>query len=155
MKTLIGKLLVVCFIMLLCSGRLTAGTIRGCTGVRCKLCKMGTLDTDPISKNYLRNEDFVTQLNFNCGSSNIVYMISCKEEGCDFQYIGKTKQTLRARMNGHRSSLRSKKGCPVLINHFTKIHTPSCLKVKPLDINTSKETEMNMVKKFGTLYLYG
>ena len=149
------RLLVVSLIMLLRSGRTIAGTIRSCTGTKCMLCKTGMLDTDPVTRNYLRNEDFTTQLNFNCESSNIVYVISCKEEGCDFQYIGKTKQTLRARMNGHRSSLRTKKGCPVFIKHFTTTHSPKSLKVKPLDVNTSKDLEMNMIKKFGTLYPYG
>ena len=122
------------------------------SGAALGLCKTGMLDTDPVTRNYLRNEDFTSQLNFNCESSNIVYVISCKEEGCDFQYIGKTKQTLRARMNGHRSSLRTKKGCPVLIKHFTTTHSPKSLKVKPLDVNTSKDLEMNMIKKFGTLW---
>lgn len=35
----------------------------------------------------------------NCGSSNVIYVIQCK---CGLQYVGRTTQTLRMRVNNHR-----------------------------------------------------
>lgn len=39
-----------------------------------------------------------------CSSSNVIYLISCAK--CGVQYIGKTSQTLRSRLNNHRNRLK-------------------------------------------------
>ena len=33
----------------------------------------------------------------NCGTKNVIYLISCKK--CGVQYVGETSQTLRGRFN--------------------------------------------------------
>lgn len=141
------------FAMLLRSGTTKSGNIKMCESRRCKLCSHEMLQTDNNIVNYLTNETVVNQHNYTCSSKNLVYMICCNEKNCQFQYIGKTSQTLRARMNGHRSSLRTKKGCQFVIEHFTKYHRPANMKVAPL--NPKANMEMELIKEFGTLFPYG
>ena len=38
----------------------------------------------------------------NCNSSNICYMIICRKENCQEQYIGETEKDLRTRITQHR-----------------------------------------------------
>ncbi|KAL5263394.1 hypothetical protein ACHWQZ_G008682 [Mnemiopsis leidyi] len=139
--------------MLLRSGTTKSGNIKMCESRRCKLCSHEMLQTDNVIVNYQTNETVVNQNNYTCSSKNLVYMICCNEKNCQFQYIGKTSQTLRARMNGHRSSLRTKKGCQFVIEHFTKHHRPANMKVVPL--NPKASMEMELIKEFGTLFPYG
>ena len=141
------------FAMLLRSGTTKSGNIKMCESRRCKLCSHEMLQTDNVIVNYQTNEIVVNQHNYTCSSKNLVYMICCNEKNCQFQYIGKTSQTLRARMNGHRSSLRTKKGCQFVIEHFTKYHRPANMKVAPL--NPKANMEMELIKEFGTLFPYG
>ena len=139
--------------MLLRSGITKSGNIKKCVSRRCKLCSHDMLQTDNNIVNYQTNETVVNQNNYTCSSKNLVYMICCNEKNCQFQYIGKTSQTLRARMNSHRSSLRTKKGCQFVIEHFTKQHRPANMKVVPLNPKTNME--MELIKEFGTLFPYG
>ena len=116
------------------------------------------LDTSNDTLNHITNIQHINQERFSCISKDVVYMISCRHANCSFQYIGKTTQTLRARANGHRSSLRTKKGCTHVIRHFTREHKPSDLIIKPLIKVLPKhlgEYEMKYIKSFGTLYPYG
>ena len=39
-----------------------------------------------------------------CSSINVIYLITCTK--CGIQYIGKTSQTLRSRMNNHCNRLK-------------------------------------------------
>ena len=108
---------------------------------------------DNTTFNYLTNEKVVNQHNFSCNSKKLVYMICCSEKNCQFQYTGKTKQAIKSRMNAHRTSLRTKKGCQFVIEHFTKVHRPSNMKVAPID--PDMRNEMDLIKGYGTLFPYG
>lgn len=149
-------------VMLLRSGlTVPGGKIKECSGTRCKLCKLNMLNLDPETKNYHGNNVHCISNNFSCGSSNIIYIIECKAKNCQFQYIGETKQTLRARVSGHRSSLHTKKGCPHLVSHFTKEHSPKDMLIKPIeqifnnDDKLRRKREACNIKDFGTLFPYG
>lgn len=149
-------------VMLLRSGQtVPGGRIKACTGTKCKLCKFNGLNSNPETNNYQSNSVHCVRNNFSCNSSNVIYIIECTEVNCKFQYIGETKQTIRARANGHRSSLKSKKGCPHLVNHFTKHHAPSNMVIKPIeqlfkdDTKCRRKLETQFIKEFGTLYPYG
>ena len=50
-----------------------------------------------------------------CSSKNVIYLIPCRQ--CGIQYVGKTSQTLRSRMNNHRNRLKQL-GNFYLHNHF-------------------------------------
>ena len=50
-----------------------------------------------------------------CSSKNVIYLITCRK--CGIQYVGKTRQTLRSRMNNHCNRLKQL-GNFYLYNHF-------------------------------------
>ena len=52
-----------------------------------------------------------------CMSTNVVYLIHCAR--CDNKYVGETGNTLRDRMNQHRSDIRKLGNTPVS-EHFNK-----------------------------------
>ena len=56
------------------------------------------------------NEDLM-----DCGSENIIYLITCTR--CSIQYVGETVNALRFRMNAHRQSIRDHKETLVAM-HF-------------------------------------
>ena len=59
-------------------------------------------------------------ITMNCETKNVVYLISCKR--CGIQYVGKTSQTLRSRINNHRNRL--KRMCELYIyQHFCSVDT--------------------------------
>ena len=67
-----------------------------------------------------------------CSSSrNVIYLISCRK--CGIQYIGKTSQTLRSRLNNHRNRL--KQLCNLyLYNHFnSNNHTADDIRIMPIE----------------------
>ena len=155
-------LLVNILVMLLRSGStVPGGIIKECSKTKCKLCKIGMLNTRPDTKNYHNDSIHCIRNNFSCDSSDVIYIIECRAKNCQFQYIGETMQTLRARATGHRSSLRTKKGCPHIIEHFTKLHSPTDLTIKPIeqifanDVKLRCTRETFLIKDFGTLFPYG
>ena len=50
-----------------------------------------------------------------CSSKNVIYLITCRQ--CGIQFVGKTSQTLRNRMNNHRNRLKQL-GNFYIYNHF-------------------------------------
>ena len=58
---------------------------------------------------------FKIRQNLNCYSSNIIYLVQCKE--CDKQYVGQTKRSLRLRTNNHRNDIVNQRKSAVA-NHF-------------------------------------
>ena len=58
---------------------------------------------------------FKIRQDLNCSSSNIIYLVQCKE--CDKQYIGQTKRSLRRRVNDHRGDILNSRKTTVS-NHF-------------------------------------
>ena len=58
---------------------------------------------------------FKIRQNLNCNSSNIIYLIQCKE--CYKQYIGQTKRSLRLRTNNHRADIINERRTTIA-NHF-------------------------------------
>ena len=58
---------------------------------------------------------FANETVLDCGSENIIYLITCTR--CGIQYVGETVNTLRFRMNAHRQSIKDNKDTLVAI-HF-------------------------------------
>ena len=54
---------------------------------------------------------FKIRQNLNCYSSNIIYLIECKE--CEKQYIGQTKRSLRLRTSNHRYDIVNQRNSSV------------------------------------------
>ena len=55
-------------------------------------------------------------LTLNCTTENVVYLITCNL--CNIQYIGETKNSVRVRFNGHKSSIKSGKSSQLVHHHF-------------------------------------
>ena len=51
-----------------------------------------------------RKKSFKINYSFNCDSSGVVYLLSCKK--CMKSYVGSTINTFRLRFNNHKSSLK-------------------------------------------------
>ena len=58
-------------------------------------------------------EKCVIKLDFsgNCLTKNCIYIIQCKQPGCNVQYIGKTINEICSKMSQHMSSLKRSTGC--------------------------------------------
>ena len=69
--------------------------------------------------------------NMNCGTKNIIYLISCRK--CAVQYVGETSQTLRSRFNNHRNRLKQLCGL-YLYHHFNSdSHTLDDISIMPIE----------------------
>jgi len=58
---------------------------------------------------------FKIRQNLTCNSSNLIYLVHCKE--CQKQYVGQTKRSLRLRANNHRADIVNQRNSTVGI-HF-------------------------------------
>ena len=58
---------------------------------------------------------FKIRQNLNCASSNLIYLVQCKE--CEMQYVGQTKRSLRLRTNNHRADIVNERETTIA-NHF-------------------------------------
>ncbi len=97
--------------------------------------------------------------NYNCGSSNLIYLIKCLR--CDVLYVGQTTRYFRERLNNHRSDIRLNK-LTAVGKHFNEpLHTVNDLKIMPIhDVSRLSVDQRLMVEnRFMTLlntkYPYG
>ena len=79
-----------------------------------------------------------------------------------YQYVGHTINSIKARVNQHKSTIIRGGGCRVLREHFTEVHSPENISIMPIqllpDNSTLKEREdmeENWMLKINTLFPYG
>ena len=100
-----------------------------------------------------------------CGSSDIIYGIHCIH--CGLVYVGKTRRSLRSRMNGHRSAIE-KGGQSLLHRHFHQPnHSVDDMRVQilkkihhssgspSLSTPLRRERELFWINELGTAKPYG
>ena len=77
-----------------------------CDSKQCKTC-VHIVVSDTFTSNVSGRVYNVTGNNsfLDRANSNVIYLISCKK--CRVQYVGKTSQTLRSRLNNHRNRLKT------------------------------------------------
>jgi hypothetical protein len=134
------------------------GHCKPCCKARCKTCEIISTSDSFISSHL--DVSFNLLDNFDCGSSNIVYLITCTK--CNIQYVGETGQSLRERFNAHRSDILLNKNTPVGI-HFNSInHNASHLLVIPIEkldtssnINNRRTREYFWQLKLNTIFPKG
>ena len=103
-----------------------------CGSKRCKTCKhvheCSTFHSNVTHKTY----NIVSpSLSMNCGTENIIYLITCRK--CGIQYVGETGQSLRKRLNNHRNRLK-KLSCQYLYQHFNSDgHTEDDINIVPIE----------------------
>ena len=117
--------------------RFITGTF-SCNSPKCHLCP--NINTNPTITGP-NGVPIKISGNFSCNSSNIIYAISCN--------IGETSNSIRQRMNGHRSDIKHNRNKPVA-EHFNKPdHTLDNLKltvIKEVKGKTKQQREVEEQK---------
>ena len=62
-------------------------------------------DQSTTCKSSYTGREYSIVPNLHCGVENIVYLVTCKK--CKIQYVGETETSLRQRMCGHHSCIKS------------------------------------------------
>ena len=85
-----------------------------CEKPRCQICNIITTDT---VINIPGTSHIYHQGNYNCDSTNIVYLLMCNK--CNYgNYVGDTSTKFRLRINNHKKSIRDNhKGLPVAVHY--------------------------------------
>ena len=112
-----------------------------CQSKRCMTCPFTTATTTFTATT--DNKIYTIRQQLTCTSYNIIYLITCTQ--CKMQYVGQTSNTLRLRMNGHRSDIKHKKDTPVA-RHFNQTnHTLENLHITPIEYlpDKSKDSREN------------
>ena len=86
----------------------------GCTS-RCVTCQEHILESDSF-KSHTTGAHHKIRGHITCTTSNIIYLISCRI--CGIQYIGETKNSLKKRFYGHRSTVKTQKLDTPVGQHF-------------------------------------
>ena len=106
----------------------------------------------------IKREDTIHQVHgtYSCNSANVVYLIRCKKGCPEAWYIGETMQTLRQRMNEHRSTITRQNSSLPVGEHFSSHgHSASDLRVNVLqgglrDTRQRRVAEQRLIAKFRT-----
>jgi hypothetical protein len=109
------------------------------------------------------NVIFANESVLDCGSENIIYLITCTR--CGIQYVGETVNTLRFRMNAHRQSIKDNKDTLVAM-HFNSTCSLDHFSVQPIEIisgngrneKSAKQRKLReafWIKELRTIYPYG
>ena len=86
-------------------------------GRPCKLCTDKHLDTNPEFYSVCANKSYRVDFNATCTTSMCIYLVTCKQ--CSLRYIGKTINSIRDRLNGHRNNIIAKTEAKIMLHHFT------------------------------------
>jgi hypothetical protein len=83
--------------------------------------------------------------NINCNTTHLIYLITCSL--CGIQYVGETKNTLKTRLYGHLSDIRTRKNKSVS-NHFNSSdHSMSDLTIMGIDSSPKLSDLSTRLKK--------
>ena len=113
-----------------------------CEGKRCKVCDSVVVGN--TFKSSASGRIFYINHRFNCNSSGVVYLITCKN--CEKQYVGNTVTPFRKRFNNHKSSLnRFGKGQKEICGKhlYSHFYTEGHLGIKDLSVMIIDVTNVN------------
>ena len=114
-----------------------------CNTIRCKCCKH--INQTSSFYNSTKTNTYKITSHFDCSSSNLLYIISCKK--CNALYVGQTARTLRERLNNHRSNIKHRLQTTVSIHFNLPTHSISDLLITPfLDISSLSDSERNNIE---------
>ena len=82
-----------------------------CDREKCVTCHTSRLSIGDHIINHITGEIIKLDFSGNCLTKNCIYIIQCKQPGCNVQYIGKTINEICSRMSQHMSSLKRSMGC--------------------------------------------
>ena len=99
-----------------------------CFKPRCKTCLQ--MDTTQTITNRT-NHSYPIRGNFNCQSTNMVYVLKCMI--CGIQYVRESSNTMNTRCRGHVSTIRSSKDHPVAVHYRSYNHTTEDFSITIID----------------------
>ena len=67
----------------------------------------------------------------NCGSKNIIYLVTCKK--CNLQYVVETSRALRDRTTDHRSNISTNKKTPIGLHFNSNNHSYRDLEIVAIE----------------------
>lgn len=82
---------------------------------RCITCQHHVNESRSFTS-HSTDSTFQTKGHITCNTSNVIYLISCRR--CGIQYVGETKNTLKQRLYGHRSTIKTRKLDTPVGEHF-------------------------------------
>ena len=132
--------------------------IKYCGVAQCKTCKNKQLDTDDSFYSNLNKKSFSILFSQNCKTNIVIYQISCKSVNCTLKYIGRTNHSISRRLALHRANILAGTEGPAMHHHFTKIHQPSDMQIKAIEVcakATIKEREKYWLNELNTAFPYG
>ena len=86
-----------------------------CKRPHCKAC--AHIKTGTMFSNTTTGTRFRVKATSDCGTSNMVYLIECRQ--CAIQYVWETENALRVRLTGHRSDIRHWRIEKPVAKHFS------------------------------------
>jgi GIY-YIG catalytic domain len=129
-----------------------------CGSKKCLTCPVVLSQNSFLSTTY--NKYFPIKTNCNCNSNNLIYLITCKL--CKIQYVGETGDTLRNRLNNHRSTINLHKNTAIALHFNSPNHSYQNLTIIPIEILTPQTSiterrnrEFYWQRTLGTLHPLG
>ena len=117
-----------------------------CYKPRCKTCvQMETTQTN-INKT---NHSYPFRGNFNCQSTNIIYVLNCMI--CGIQYVGESSNTMNTRCKGHVSTIKASKDHPVALHYRSYNHTTEDFTITVIDKDQHKNRRLRLEESWITL----
>ena len=132
--------------------------IKYCLTPQCKTCKNQQLDTNINFHSNLTKKSFQVTFSQNCKTNIVIYLISCKHPNCSLKYVGRTNHAISRRLALHRANIVAKTEGPAMLHHFTKIHQPSDMIIKAIEVCSKadiKERERFWFRELNTAFPYG
>ena len=130
--------------------------IQPCNGSTCGMCNLRLLDTSTTFYSLCSNVKYEIDFQANCKTKMLIYLISCKK--CQVCYVGKTINSVRDRLNGHRGNIRKGTEAFLMYHHFTKVHNICDMSIKPIELckkDNLAEREKYWIRTLNTLFPYG
>ena len=110
-----------------------------CFKPRCNTCQH--VDTSQTTTNR-NNHSYLIRENFNCQSTNIVYVLKC--DICGTQYVGESFNTMKTRCRGHVSTIRTSKDHPVGLHYRSYNHTIEDFTITVVDKEQDKNRRLRL-----------
>ena len=117
----------------------TTNLCQPCYKPRCKTCQQ--ISTTQTITNQ-SNHSYRIRGNFNCQSTNIIYVLSCLI--CGTQYVGESSNTMNTRCRGHISTIKTSKDHPVAVHYRSYNHTTEDFNVTIIDKEADKNRHLRL-----------
>jgi len=101
-----------------------------CNSSKCLTCRYHATEKDSFRSNSY-GSIFKIKEAVNCGSKNIIYLVTCKQ--CKLQYVGETSRALRDRTTDHRSNITTKKQTPISLHFNSENHSYRDLEIVAIE----------------------